>query len=43
MIAIGFANVMFTLWDVYEEGTRTVYRYVKNISSELLLVEENNK
>ena len=26
MIAIGFANVMFTLWDVFEENTRTVYK-----------------
>lgn len=40
MIAIGFANVMFTLWDVYEEGTRIIYRYVKNISSDINEVEK---
>lgn len=39
MIAIGFANVMFTLWNVFDEGTHTVYKYVKNISSDLNEVE----
>lgn len=40
MIAIGFANVYFTLWNVFEEGTRTVYRYVKNISKDWGEVEK---
>lgn len=40
MIAIGFANVMFTLWNVFDEGTRTVYKYVKNISSDITEVEK---
>ena len=40
MIAIGFANVMFTLWNVFDEGTRTVYKYVKNISSDIGKVEK---
>ena len=40
MIAIGFANVYFTLWNVFDEGTRTVYRYVKNISKDWDEVEK---
>lgn len=40
MVAIGFANVYFTLWDVFDEGTKTVYRYVKNISKDWGEVEK---
>ena len=40
MIAIGFANVYFTLWNVFDEGTKTVYRYVKNISKDWGEVEK---